>query len=187
MKAKGKAKPTVSLEIRSVYLLRNYILPFLNSMHFISKKRHDFRDFILICNALYSGKHLHDNEIKDLILKVSLTMNDFRLSTNKAYSQKVTLASDELTILKNIACSSPSTSWESMEGLVSSLNNNVVYHIVSPTKELIVSSLKETSEIVNVNSNTLSKLFKASGSNSVEVNNNSVRIVKVFSEHTSSQ
>lgn len=81
-------------------------------------------------------------------------MNDFRLSTNKAYSNKVTLASDELTILKNIACSSPSTSWESMEGLVSSLNNNVVYHIVSPTKELIVGSLKETYEIVNVNSNT---------------------------------
>lgn len=185
MKAKGQAKPTVSLEIRSVHLLRNYILPFLNSMHFISKKRQDFRDFFLICNALYSGKHLHDNEIKDLILKVSLTMNDFRLSTNKSNS-KVTL-SYELTILKNIAYSTPSTLWESMEGLVSSLNNNVVYHIVSPTKELIVGSLKETSEIVNVNSNTLSKLFKASGSNSVEVNNNSITIVKVFSEHTSSQ
>nr|YP_009262061.1 LAGLIDADG endonuclease [Chrysoporthe austroafricana]AMX22136.1 LAGLIDADG endonuclease [Chrysoporthe austroafricana] len=194
MKAKGNSKPTVSLEIRNVPLLRNYILPFLKSMPFISKKRHDFMDFFLICNVLYVGGHLHDNKIKDLILKVSSGMNDFRLSTYKASSKETALTYDELTILKNLGNSAiqPNLSLDldilednsslDMRGI---FNNSVVYLIIKPNaKELVVGSLKETSDILGINSDVLSKLFKSlpANSNGVEINRYFVRRVKVFCE-----
>jgi len=102
MKAKGKSKPTVSLEIRSVSLLRNYILPFLNTMLFISKKGHNYADFLIICNVLYAGGH-NEDRIRDLILKLLSGMNDFRLSTYKSgSSSNQALTSAELTLLKKV-------------------------------------------------------------------------------------
>jgi hypothetical protein len=102
MKAKGKSKPTVSLEIRSVSLLRNYILPFLNTMPFISKKGYDYADFLVICNVLYVGGH-NEDRIRDLILKLLSGMNDFRLSTYKSgSSSNQALTSAELTLLKKV-------------------------------------------------------------------------------------
>lgn len=176
MKAKGNSKPTASLEIRSVRLLRNYINPFLNSMPFISKKGYDFKDFVLICNVLYMGGYLEDNIIKNLILKIASRMNDFRLSTCKTGSKDVALTSEELTILKNLG------SWailsnlskdpgliegNSSKGLDVNFKNSVVYHIIkSNMKEHIVGSLKETSEILGINSDALSKLFKSVPANS---------------------
>lgn len=207
MKAKGNSKPTVSLEIRSVSLLRNCIIPFLKSMPFISKKRHDFRDFVLICNVLYAGGRaslLHNDKIKDLILKVLSGMNDFRLSTYKASSKMTALTSEELTVLESFGSANsnlgssatlPNLSLDqdllednSSLDLVAgteNFNNDVVYHIIRPDmKELIVGSLKETSDIIGIKTDALSKLFKSLSvnSNCVEVNQNYVKRVKVFCE-----
>lgn len=198
MKAKGNSKPTVSLEVRSVPLLCNYIIPFLNSMPFISKKRHDFADFVLICNVLYVGGH-RDAKIRDLILKLLSGMNDFRLSTYKGGSRSNdTLTSHELTILKELVASSPNLSIDqdfigdddlmddnNSSGLVDNFKNSVVYLIIKPDlRELIVGSLKEAANIVGIKSEALSKLLKSLpvNSNGVEVNKNLVRRVKVFCE-----
>lgn len=47
---------------------------------FQSKKKLDFNDFKLITTLIYQGKHLKP-EIKNFILDVSYTMNNFRLTT----------------------------------------------------------------------------------------------------------
>lgn len=189
MKAKGNSKPTVSLEVRSVRLLCNYIIPFLNSMPFISKKRHDFSDFVLICNVLYVGGH-RNAKIRDLILKLSSGMNDFRLSTCEGgSSSNNTLTSRELIILKELVASSLNLSvdqdlmvgvdlTDDNNSLGANFNNNVVYLIIKPDMtELIVGSLKEAANIVGINSEALSKLLKSLpvNSNGVEVNKNLVR------------
>ena len=41
MKAKGNSKPTVSLEIRDIRVLHNYLIPFLSNLPFLSKKALD--------------------------------------------------------------------------------------------------------------------------------------------------
>jgi LAGLIDADG endonuclease len=51
MKAKGNSKPTVSLGIRDINVLHNYLLPFLSKMKFFSKKELDFNDFKVICQT----------------------------------------------------------------------------------------------------------------------------------------
>lgn len=75
------SKPTVILHINNIYVLNNFVIPFLNEFNFITKKGKDFNDFKLICKAVYNGADRRP-EIKTLILKLSLTMNYNRLSTN---------------------------------------------------------------------------------------------------------
>lgn len=209
MKAKGNSKPTVSLEVRNVRLLCNYIIPFFNSMPFIStppgslrdprgspkgKKRHDFSDFVLICIVLYVGGH-RDVKIINLILKLSSGMNDFRLFTYEGGSpSNNALTSHELTTLKELVAFSQNLSidqdlkvdvdlMDDNNSLGANFKNNVVYMIIKPDMtELIVGSLKEAANIVGINSDALSKLLKSLpvNSNGVEVNKNLVRRVKVF-------
>ena len=78
-KAVGNSKPAVTLDIRDIRILHNYFLPFLGGLSFLSKKFKDFVDFKIICQTVYNGAH-KNAEIKDLVVKLSLSMNDFRLS-----------------------------------------------------------------------------------------------------------
>lgn len=55
-------------------------------------------DFELISSAVYKGSH-KVKEIKELILKLSYTMNNYRLTTNKKGVEVFT--SEEREILKN--------------------------------------------------------------------------------------
>lgn len=189
MKAKGNSKPTVSLEIKDIRLLHNYIIPFLNSMSFISKKRLDFTYFVTICQVLYIGAH-RDSKIKELIIRHSLTMNDFRLSTNEEKSTNKALSLDELTLLKEVVSNASTRSnmlcldnnLHFKEYKISSINN-VVYIIVKSNKEeIIISSLKEAADIVGVHYTTLSRLLKSQpiNSNEVYVNNNLVKKIEVL-------
>lgn len=49
------SKPSVSLIIKNIRVLHNYLIPFLNEMEFLSKKGLDFSDFKVICSAVYNG------------------------------------------------------------------------------------------------------------------------------------
>lgn len=71
-------KPTITLVIRNIHVLNNYLVQ--DSVEFLTKKGKDFKDFKLICNVIYNGAHYID-DIKYLIIKLSFTMNSYRLSS----------------------------------------------------------------------------------------------------------
>ena len=80
-KSRNNSKALVKLKITNTNVIVNYFIPFLNTMYFITKKRLDFNDFKIISNAIYNGGH-RNKEVKDCILTLSYTMNNYRLSTN---------------------------------------------------------------------------------------------------------
>src|SRR5437667_7869578 len=73
-------KPSLIFAIKNIFILNNYLIPYFESIEFLTKKGKDFEYFKIICKAVYNGSHKID-EIKSLILKLSYTMNNFRLST----------------------------------------------------------------------------------------------------------
>jgi len=81
-KSTSNTKSKLKLSITQLDYLINIFIPFLDTMVFKSKKGLDFEDFKFISTLIYQGKHLR-SEIKDLILKISYSRNNFRLSTNK--------------------------------------------------------------------------------------------------------
>lgn len=81
-KAVNNSKPLVSLTIKHLHVLNNYLIPFLSQDEFFTKKGKDFIDFKIICSAIYVGAHLRE-DMKSLIIKLSNTMNNFRLYTFK--------------------------------------------------------------------------------------------------------
>ena len=101
-KAIHNSKPMATLMIKNLHFLNNYLIPFLDSasQEFLTKKGKDFNDFKIICKAIYNGAHRKD-EIKSLILKLSYTMNNYRLSTYS--SGVVKLSENELNSLINAA------------------------------------------------------------------------------------
>ena len=154
------------MEIRNILLLRNYLLPFLSDFTFLSKKGLDFADFKIICETLYKGAH-KNSLIRELLIKLSLRMNDFRLSTFKGELVPV-LTSDEYAKLLSAPTELP-------------LVNEVVYLILAENKEeLLVKSLKEASEIVGVHYSTLSRSIERTSSKEVTLNNYTIKKISVF-------
>lgn len=80
-KSTENGKPIIELTVRQVGYLMEYFIPMLSSLNFVTKKYYDFTDWKCIINLIYKG--LHTTEIgKELILKISKGMNNYRLSTN---------------------------------------------------------------------------------------------------------
>ena len=69
-------------------------------MQFITKKGKDFKDFKVICNTLYYGANRNE-EIKSLIVKLSYSMNNYRLSTNTDPKKVLEFSNKDLDILIN--------------------------------------------------------------------------------------
>lgn len=80
-KAEKNSKPLSVLRIKDTNVLTNYLIPYLEKMTFISKKGLDYKDFKLICKAIYNGTY-RTEDIKELIIKLSYSMNNYRLFTN---------------------------------------------------------------------------------------------------------
>lgn len=79
----GKSLPLAAFVIKYVHVLNNYLIPFLSEEEFMTKKGKDFLDFKVICNTIYNGGY-RIKEIASLVLKLSYTMNNSRLSTYQA-------------------------------------------------------------------------------------------------------
>jgi hypothetical protein len=97
-KARNNSKSMSVLRITNVNVLTNYLIPYLDKMPFITKKGLDYKDFKLICKTVYNGSH-RTAEIKELILKLSYSMNNYRLSTNFDEEKLLSLSSKELAKL----------------------------------------------------------------------------------------
>lgn len=167
--ARGNSKPVVRLLIKDVRFLNNYIIPYLSSMPFISKKGYDFKDFSLICKLLFVGAH-EDVNIKNLIIQLSLGMNKFRLSSFKGPKDK-SLTSKELELLNDTITLKISQGLE--------YKNSVIYFLSISNHDIIVDSLTEAANLLNISSDTLRKLL-AKNNEEAKVNNNLVKRIKIF-------
>jgi hypothetical protein len=161
-KSVGNSKPTVTLDIRDVRILTNYFLPFLQkrrarardaspagpgTLDFLSKKFHDFNDLILICQTVYNGGH-KDKTVRDLVVKLSKGMNDFRLSNYNGKILKEVITKEEMSLLVNALPLSAHLSDGRIRdiptGNIDHNNESSVYAIIgSNSEEFIVNSLKE--------------------------------------------
>lgn len=74
-------KPMAKIQIYKTDYIVNVLVPFFNSLNWISKKKLDYRDWKLILNIKSQGKHF-TAEGKNVIYLISKRMNKNRLSTN---------------------------------------------------------------------------------------------------------
>jgi hypothetical protein len=192
---KNNAKPLVRLRISNTNVLMNYLIPFLENKRFVTKKGKDFQDLKIICKAIYNGAYRNE-EIKLLILKLSYTMNNYRLSSNCSSKEASSLSKEELDTLLN----GKSTVIHLEDGRqidnitrkeVNRRWTNCVYEIIKGSGEVILAStLNEAGEILNVdfrtvrrNLDSLSAASQEEGDNGkyfVDIKGNQVRRVAVF-------
>jgi hypothetical protein len=188
-KARNNSKPLVSFMIKNVHILNNYLIPFLNEdgVNFITKKGKDFIDFKIICNAIYIGAH-YIEDIKPLIIKLSYTMNNFRLST---YSKSVeSISKNEIDLIIN----AKPTIEHLNDGRQRDINtrkvlhrrsSSCVYEIIKPTGEvLILPNLAETSKFLCTGFNTIKRYLDSSedisNGYSVEFKYHKIKRIPVF-------
>lgn len=182
----------VSMTIQNINLLNNYLIPFFGNEEFLTKKGKDFYDFKIMCKVIYDGGHRID-QIKALILKLSNTMNNFRLSTYNG--QVKSLTKEELEIL---LFALPTIIWLPDGRVIDSKSKKLlprlvccVYEILAENGSFILAnSLSEAANIVGLYPDTLSKYLdfnaeQASEDNTkkdgfVKIKKHSIRRVRVF-------
>ena len=155
------SKSCVSITIQNINLLNNYLIPFFENEEFLTKKGKDFYDFKIMCKVIYDGGHRID-KIKALILKLSNTMNNFRLSTFNGVVQSLT--QEELDLL-DCAPSTPTVIRLPDGRVIDSKSKKLlpklvccVYEILGENGSFILAnSLSEAANIVGLYPDTLSK------------------------------
>lgn len=181
----ANSKSSVTLIIKNIHVLNNYLVPFFADMEFLTKKGIDFKDFKIICKAIYDGAH-RKQDIRALILKLSNTMNNFRLSTYKGIV--VALTGEELEKLLNAG----STVERLLDGRVIDRDTkkvlpkqvSCVYEICEQDGGfLLANSLSEAAAIVGLYPDTLSKYLDSGHLNGefIEIKNHKIKRVCVFS------
>lgn len=186
IKARNNSKSSVAITIKNVRILNNYLVPFLKDMLFLTKKSKDFQDFLIICRVVHNGAYRKD-EIKRIILKLSYTMNNYRLSTHTAPGPS--LSKEE----RDKLLSATPSILHLFDGRVKDLLTGKVIHqqtsCVYEIRELyglilIANTLSEAAGIVGVYPDTLSKYLDVEIQSSVEhwvsLNNHKIRRVSVF-------
>lgn len=172
-KARNNSKGSVLLIIKNTHVLHNYFLPFLGGLNFYTKKYHDYVDFKIICKAVYFGAHKLP-EIKSLILKLSLTMNNYRLSTNPNKVEFISkLEKDRLvTISPTIEHLSDGRQRDILTKKVVHQHTSCVYEIINKLSgEIIIKlTLSDAAQVIGIDIKTLSKFLD------VVVNNNPVEV-----------
>ena len=141
-------------------------------MTFLTKKGQDFQDLKIICRAVYNGAYRKD-EIKRIILKLSYTMNNYRLSTHTAPPITRTLSIDE----KNKLIFATPTVEQLRDGRVRDILTRKIIHqqasCVYEIRELngevlMANTLSEAASIVGVYPDTLGKYLDVEVQDSVE-------------------
>ena len=183
-------KSSVSLIINNINVLYNYLIPFFSDAEFLTKKGKDFNDFKIISKAVYMGAH-RKKEIRSLILKLSNTMNNFRLSTYKGIVEY--LNKEELNILTTVT---PTIEYlidgrvrDNITKKILSRQVSCVYEIIKNYGEILLAgSLTEAASIVGLYPNTLSKYLDIEILNPkdafIEIKNLKIRRVCVFFRFT---
>lgn len=188
-KARKNSKPVYIVLIKNTNILKNYLIPYLENMQFITKKGKDFYDFKIICTALYNGTYRTEG-IKKLIIQLSYSMNNFRLSTSTD-AEKVEALSKES--LDEIIQAKP-TIRHLDDGRISDCltgkainirGTNCIYEIIKDSGEIqLASNLNKAAEILEVDFRTVGSHLKSEDLYSrglyAEINGHKVRRVPVF-------
>lgn len=156
-----KEKPSVIFIVKNIRVLNNYLVPYFNTMVFNSKKGEDFLDWKLICEAVYKGSHKKES-IRALILRLSYTMNSYRLSTNLAKGSVESLTENEINTVREAL-----PTIEHLEdgrlrdvetGQVTINRSLCVYEVIRPDGEiLILDSFNDILNILGVGFRTLKR------------------------------
>nr|YP_009262039.1 LAGLIDADG endonuclease [Chrysoporthe austroafricana]AMX22114.1 LAGLIDADG endonuclease [Chrysoporthe austroafricana] len=156
-----KEKPSVIFIVKNIRVLNNYLVPYFNTMVFNSKKGKDFLDWKLICEAVYKGSHKKES-IRALILRLSYTMNSYRLSTNLAKGSIESLTEIERNTVREAL-----PTIEHLEdgrlrdvetGQVTINRSLCVYEVIRPDGEiLILDSFNDVLNILGVGFRTLKR------------------------------
>lgn len=83
-KSNSGRKAVSLLDITQIDFICNILIPYLETLEFRTKKHKDFLDLKILAILNLQGKHLTDNG-KELMIKLSNTMNDNRLTTNSTH------------------------------------------------------------------------------------------------------
>lgn len=156
-----KTKSSVILIIKNIRVLCNFLIPYLSDVKFHSKKGKDFRDWKLICEAVYKGSH-KVAEIRALISRLSYTMNSYRLSSSLDKGSVVPLTLKEINIiseaLPTIEHLGDGRLLEISTGKVSINRSLCVYEVITPNGEiLMLDSFNDILEILGVGYRTLKR------------------------------
>lgn len=156
-----KTKPSALLIVKNIRVLHNFFIPYFNAMKFNSKKGQDFLDWKLICEAVYKGSHKVE-EIRALILRLSYTMNSYRLSSNLNKESMEPLTQEERNIIREalptIVHLKDGRLLEAKSGKVSINRSLSVYEVITPQGEvLILDSFKDILNILGVGFRTLKR------------------------------
>ena len=177
-------RSSVFLTINNINVIYNYIIPFFSDVEFLTKKGKDFHDFKIISKAVYEGAHRKE-EIRSLILKLSNTMNNFRLSTYNGVVQY--LNQEELnkliTAVPTIERLIDGRVRDKITKKILTRQVSCVYEILKNDEEVLLSgSLTEAASIVGLYPETLSKYLDVEllKLDFIEIKNFKIRRVGVF-------
>lgn len=182
-KAKGGANATVSLDILNLGFLYYIFIPFLAQLHFFSAKQSDFLNFSLITRLLFTGA-TKSQEILELVIKLTFSMNSYRLSTYKG-NDKQELTEEEISKLENapplLEYHPNGRIFDKVTGKFYFNAKNKLFSLTKAgEKEILVTSLSEASAILGVNSSLLSRLLEKSCGDSFVYNGYTIKRVDVF-------
>jgi hypothetical protein len=187
-KAVNDSKPLATLTIKNIQFLNNYFVPFFNECKFISKKGLDFNDFKIICKAIYIGAYRVE-KIKNLILKLSLTMNNYRLSTYLGTVEPISIP--EINEIINAKATIEHLNDGRLidietKKLIQTRSSSSIYEIIKSShpggsEKLIKPNLAESAKELGIGFNTLKKqLDKQLLEDSVEYKGNKIKRIGVF-------
>ena len=186
VKARKDSKSSVSLIIKNVRVLNNYLVPFLEDMTFLTKKGKDFKYFKIICKVVHKGAH-KNGEIEKIILKLSYTMNNYRLSTNTALGSPLSKYEwgKLFSALPTVKYLFDGRVRDVTTGKIIHQQISCVYEILEQDGEiLIANTLSEAATIIGVYPDTLSKYLDVEIQDLEEhwviLNNRKIRRVPVF-------
>lgn len=162
---KGKAKPQIFIGIENVRIFSNYFLPYKKNLTFLTKKYKDFNDLMLICYVIYH-KIYRDENIKNLIIKLSNNMNSFRLSSYKGEKDIIT-ASEIERLLSADPVSVPLNDGRLLNLMTNKLESGIkggsVFEIINldSDKVILANSLEECVSIIGISRNLISSAFSS--------------------------
>jgi hypothetical protein len=167
-KAKNKnSKPMAKIQVRKTDYITNILVPFLDNLSWLSKKKLDYIDWKLILAIKNQGKHFTD-EGKELISLISKRMNNNRLSTNKAKSLVLPNIS-EIDLQKRVANLLATGSnyeiheggkiWIKSSGIYLRSRGNVAIRVINDKGVLVYSfdSIKECAIFFGVSDRTINR------------------------------